>query len=248
MKKINEKKKKLIINILLILGVLIVTSILSIIILNAFNILSFHGNGITFNEKYFEAFKNSWYGWLIFVLAQTILTILLSAVPGVSMALILVCITLYGSTFQAFSISFASILLSSAAMYGLGRWGGYRFCVRVLGKEDCDKSLELLNRKGIVYFPLMMMFPLFPDDALVMLAGTIKMKLKYFIPSIIFARGIGLASIVFGVTLVPFNEFDHIYDWLVFLTVCIFWLNIIFNIAKRIDKKIMESEAKNEQV
>ena len=44
----------------------------------------------------------------------------------------------------------------------------------------------------------MMMFPIFPDDALVMIAGTLKMKLRWFIPSIVIGRGIGIAAIVFG--------------------------------------------------
>ena len=71
-------------------------------------------------------------------------------------------------------------------MYILGRFGGYKLCVKLLGEEDCNKSLDLLETKSTIFFPLMMLFPVFPDDALVMIAGTIKMKLKWFIPSIIF--------------------------------------------------------------
>ena len=79
-------KKKILINALTILGSLIASAGLSILILSAFNVISFDG-GLTFNSHLFESFKNSWYGWIIFILFQAILTILLCIVPGVSMAL-----------------------------------------------------------------------------------------------------------------------------------------------------------------
>ena len=80
-----------------------------------------------------------------------------------------------------------------------------------------------------------MLFPLFPDDALVMVAGTSKMSLKWFIPSIVIGRGVGIATIVFGFSLVPFENFRGIYDWLVFITVCAFWIIVIFYLAHKLN-------------
>lgn len=244
MRKFVEKKKKLIIDGLVVLGVLIITSLLSLLILYTNGVISFDG-GIKFNEALFISFKNSWYGWIIFILFQTILTMFLCVIPGASMAFIILCTNIYNNSWQAFVISFASVMCSSAVMYFIGRIGGYKLCVRLLGKEDCDKSMSLLRSKSTVYFPLMMMFPMFPDDALVMMAGTLKMKMKFFIPSIIIGRGIGIATIVFGFSIIPFSSFNTVYDWLVFITICGIWIYIIFKLAHKLNEKIEKMKSEN---
>lgn len=237
MKKFVEKRKKLIIDALMVLGVLIVFSLMSILVLSSFGVVSFDG-GIKFNESLFNSFKNSWYGFIIFILFQTVLTIFLCVVPGASMAFIILSTNIYELSWQAFIISFTSVLISSTVMYMIGKFGGYKLCVKLLGKEDCEKSIAMLRSKSTVYFPLMMMFPIFPDDALVMMAGTLKMKMKFFIPSIIIGRGIGIATIVFGFSIIPFETFTTLYDWLVFVTVCAIWIYIIFKLAHKLNEKI----------
>ena len=234
--KLSAKKKRVLEILIMVFG-LIAVSVISIIILSLFDILYFH-EGIKFNEKLFDSFKNSWYGCLMFIIFQTLITVLLCIVPGISMAFIILCTKLYDNPWLAFGVSFASVMISSFAMYITGRFGGYKVCEKILGKEDCEKSLELLTTKSTIFFPLMMLFPAFPDDALVMMAGTIKMKLKWFIPSIVICRGIGILTIVFGFSFIPFEEFTTLYDWVVFITVCIVWIFIIFHFANKLSKKI----------
>ena len=236
-----KSKKKLIINIILTFMVLLVTAILAIFILSAFGILSYN-KGIEFNPELFESFKNSWYGWFIFIAYQTILTMLLCVVPGASMAFIVLSTKIYGFSIEAFLVSFISVLISSTIMYLIGRKGGYKMCEKWLGKEDCEKSIKLLRSKSTIYFPLMMIFPVFPDDALVMIAGTMKMKLRYFIPSILLGRGFGVFTIVFGFSLIPFDKFTTPYDWIVFITVCLYWISVIFKLAEKINVKINKAE------
>ena len=91
-------------------------------------------------------------------------------------------------------------------MYLIGKFGGRKIVEKIIGEKDCETASQLLNNKGIAYFPVMMLFPIFPDDALIMIAGTLNMSLKWFIPSIAFGRGIGVATIVFGK--LP----DHVYQ------------------------------------
>ena len=246
MKEFLSRKKKIILDIFLIVGVLVGTAILSIIVLSSLNIISF-SDGIVFNEKLFISFKGTWKGWIFFILFQAALTILLCIVPGISMAFIILCTTLYEKPFEAFLISYISVIISSLIMYLLGRFGGYKICVKMLGEKDCEKANELLEAKSIVYFPLMMMFPAFPDEALIMIAGTIKMKLKYFVPSILLCRGIGIFTIVYGINIIPFDEFNTIYDWIVFITVCLVWLYIILHNANKLSRKIESKRKKNKE-
>ena len=243
MREFVSKRKKIIIDVLILLGILIAVAGISIALLSAFNVLTYDG-GIVFNTKIFDSFKNSWYGWIIFILYQTILTMFLCIVPGVSMAFIVLCTNIYDKPWEAFLVSFISVMISSVIMYLIGRFGGYKLCVKMLGEEDCEKSLTLLTKKSTIFFPLMMIFPVFPDDALIMIAGTLKMKMKWFIPSIIVGRGIGILTIVFGFSFIPFKEFDTFYEWLVFVTICIVWLFVIFSLANKLNKKLEERSNK----
>ena len=158
------------------------------------------------------------------------------------MAFIVLSTKIYGFSIEAFLVSFISVLISSTIMYLIGRKGGYKMCEKWLGKEDCEKSIKLLRSKSTIYFPLMMIFPVFPDDALVMIAGTMKMKLRYFIPSILLGRGFGVFTIVFGFSLIPFDTFKTPYDWIVFITVCLYWISVIFKLAEKINVKINKAE------
>jgi uncharacterized membrane protein YdjX (TVP38/TMEM64 family) len=121
----------------------------------------------------------------------------------------------------------------------------------VLGEKDCKKASELLNHRGTVFFPLMMLFPMFPDDALVMVAGTLRMSLKWFIPSIIVGRGIGVATIIFGTASVISNDFTSPWQWVLYIggwaifIVAVFYAAYRFN--KYLDKRRIAAEEKQKE-
>jgi len=152
------------------------------------------------------------------------------------MAFILLSKSLYTVPWQAFLLSFVSVMIASMTMYLVGRFGGYKICTMILGEEDCEKSLGLLRDKGTVFFPLMMMFPIFPDDALVMIAGTTRMSLKWFIPSIVVGRGIGIATIIFGLSLTDY--FTSPIHWIIFVILCIAFVIAIFSMANKLNKHL----------
>ena len=132
-------------------------------------------------------------------------------------------------------------------MYFIGRFGGYRICAWILGKDDCVKATKLLKNKGTVYFPLMMVFPIFPDDALVMIAGTIRMAMKWFIPSIIIGRGIGTATTVFGLGEIPYEKFTTPWHWILFVLGCVIFVVAVFYAAYKFNRFLdHRNRAKNE--
>ena len=237
MKDFFKQHKKTLIGLLKLLAYILVITSVVLFLLFIFNIIYFD-EGIQFNVELFNNFKNTWYGWLIIILIEIATTTFLCFVPGISMAFIILINTLYGSLWQSFTISLVGVFASSAIMYLIGKFGGRKIVEKMIGKQDCESASNLLNNKGIAYFPVMMLFPIFPDDALVMIAGTIKMKLKWFIPSIILGRGIGIATIVFGFSLIPFENFTTLYDWIVFITVCVVWIFVIFHFANKLNKKL----------
>lgn len=220
--------------------IVLLISLVTYFILLATGVLVYGEEGIEFDASLFDAYKNEWYGGLIIMLLQTVLTMLLCFIPGISMAFIMLINQLYGGDpLGAFGISFASVMVSSSVLYILGRFGGYKLCEKLLGEEDTEKALGLLRDNGTVYFPLMMMFPVFPDDALTMVAGTIKMKLVWFIPSIVIGRGIGTAAIIFGMAaFLPAME--KTYDWFILITILMFGLYCILFLAGSLNKMMAE--------
>jgi uncharacterized membrane protein YdjX (TVP38/TMEM64 family) len=157
------------------------------------------------------------------------------------MAFIILIHTLYGSLWQSFTIALVGVFASSAIMYLIGKFGGRKIVEKMIGKQDCESASNLLNNKGIAYFPVMMLFPIFPDDALIMIAGTLNMSLKWFIPSIVVGRGIGVTTIVFGFGSIPFDKFTTPLHWIIFIILSIAYGVLIFYLAHKvnvyIDKK-----------
>ena len=208
----------------------------------------YYDEGIQINQALFDSFKNTWYGYVIVVLAQIVITSLLSFVPGASMAFIILVKSMYENPFVAFAISFTAVMLSSFMLYVLGRFGGYSLCKKIIGEEDCEKASDLLNNKGLIYFPMMMMFPVFPDDALTMVAGTLKMSLKWFVPSIVLGRGIGVVTIIFGLSLVPFDKFTTVWHWVGFILLCALLIVAVFFLANRFNKYMEKNNKKQTEV
>ena len=231
-------------SLLLILGVVAVSAV-TLLLLAVFNVVSFE-DGLKFNSAMFMSFKSAWYGWLVFIVLQTLLSMLLCAIPAAAMGLTLLCMTIYTEPWQAFVISFIGAMLASGMLYVIGRFGGYRLCTRFLGEKDCDRALSLLRNKGTVYFPLLMALPTFPDEALTMIAGTIKMSLAWFIPSIVIGRGIGIVTITFGLSAVPFDKFTSPLHWIVFILLCLAATVGVLCLANKLNK-IMEERRKRQE-
>ena len=237
---VNRRK---ILSVLLVLLILIALSVISMLLLNAFGVLYFD-DGIHLNNDLFDDFISSWYGWVILILLQVVITSLLCFVPGASMAFILLIQAFFPKAWQAFILAYSGVVLSSILMYLIGRLGGYRICEKMLGKEDCQKASDLLNHKGVVYFPLMMMFPIFPDDALVMIAGTLKMSVKWFLPSIFIGRGIGVTTIIFGLSIVPYDKFTTPWHWIGFILLCAILLVAVIFAAHKINVYLEKRDQK----
>ena len=235
--------KKKIIRIVILLCVLICVSLLVFGVFCLTGIITLD-NGISFNLDMFNAIKGYWWSWLVFLLLQVIFTTLLCFAPGGSMAFILLGVTLFGATWETFLLCFSGVIISSTIMYLLGRFGGYKICAKLIGEEDLEKATRLIKEKGQVYYPVMMAIGGFPDDALVCIAGIIRMNFLYFSLSTFIGRGVGVAFTVFGISLIPFETFDSLWDWIVCITVIAFWLIVLFIVCKKIAKYIENKRKK----
>lgn len=235
--------KKKIIRIVILLCALIFVSLLVFGVFCLTGIITLD-NGISFNLEMFNAIKGHWWSYLVFLLLQVILTTLLCFAPGGSMAFILLGVALFGATWETFLVCFAGVIISSILMDLIGRYGGSKLIVKFIGEEDYKKALGIITEKGSVYLPIMYLLPIFPDDALCMCAGMIKIKFWLHLIYILLCRGIGVATIVFGISLIPFETFNSLYDYLVCGAVLIVYIALMLIVARKIDKYIEKKRNK----
>lgn len=186
------------------------------------------------------------WGWVVFILLQVLVTTLLCLVPATSMTFIIVSIILFGA-WQGFVISSVGVVLSSMAMFLIGRFGGEKIAIRMVGEESLKKAQDLVAVKSKIYLPLMFLFPFFPDDALCMVAGITKMRCWEFLLIIICCRTVGVAMTCFlGSNLIDWSTLTII-DWFVFISVCLIDLYIIYRLADKLEKKIKEKKDKGKE-
>ena len=208
----------------------------------------FKATGVT-NVDNLQHFIESTGGWsiIVYLLIYISFTTLMSFVPGASMTLILVAVAMFGPNWKTFLICFSGVVLASACMDLIGRFGGSKLIKILIGEDDYNSALTLVQDKGMVYVPVMYLLPVFPDDAICMIVGATKMNFWVHLVEIVLCRGIGCATIVFGVNILPeslmgpLKAFDwpfigrHVYEYLELLLSLALCVVVVFLIANRID-------------
>ena len=131
---------------------------------------------------------------------------------------------------QAFIISYISILIGSFIMFWIGRTAGGKFLSWLIGTGEAEKWKTRMENGKYLFF-LMMLFPMFPDDILCVVAGMTNMSFKFFLFTNLIARGIGIATTVFfgSGAIIPFYGWGIAVWGLIFVLLgIIFYLSIRF--------------------
>lgn len=93
-------------------------------------------------------------------------------------------------------------MLGACAMWGIGyKWGtrAVKWCAG--SDEECDKWCDFMNSKGKWYYAGTVLLPIFPDDLLCAVAGSVKMNFWFFTIVNGICRFIGLVCMVMTLTL-----------------------------------------------
>lgn len=234
-------KKRQIRNLILFFIVCILISCIVFTILLATKVFYFD-NGIHFSTELFNDLKNTFWVYPVFILIQVLITISLCFVPATSATMIGVAVALFGANWKTFLICYIGVILSSIGMDFVGRVGGEKVVRRILGEEEYENAMQLIREKSYTYLPLMYLLPLFPDDALCFCAGVCKINIFYHYLIILLCRGIGIATIVFGIALIPYQNWlpiqDHLYDWFACGGVLVAYILALLKLSRIIDKKV----------
>ena len=152
--------------------------------------------------------------------------------------------TLIFGPWIACAISLCAIFLGALFAFFLGKKIGRKVVVWVAGKEQADKWEKKLKRGNFVFF-LMMLFPVFPDDILCIVAGTIGMSYKFFIITNIITRPIAIVTTCFlgSGTLIPFSGWG-IPVWIVLVIIVAVLFFVCFKYQPQIENYIEQTAAK----
>jgi len=171
-----------------------------------YQLLIFLGYAEVFNSveamQEFIASTGAW-GIVVFMFiqfAQVVFIPIPSVVTTVAGAI------LFGPT-VAMILSLISIILASYVAFFIGRFLGDKVVSWLVGKETCDRYSKLLYDKGKYLFFLMMLFPVFPDDILCMIAGMTTMRLRFFTWTVLIARPLAIIPTCYlgGGTIIPYS-------------------------------------------
>lgn len=132
------------------------------------------------------------FSYLVFVVLQILQTTVLQ-IPAI---FVTIAGTLVFGRWTAFILSFIAVMIGSIIMFWVGRKFGRKFLNWLAGKEQADKWVERMSHGKYLFF-LMMLFPMFPDDILCVIAGFTNMSFNYFLITNLIARSIGIACTVF---------------------------------------------------
>ncbi len=243
MKRLSPKRKRQVRNLSILAITLIAISAIVFLILWATHVF-YYDNGFRFSTELFSNLRGSFFIIPIFIAIQATITTLLCFVPGTSAVMIGVAVALFGTGWRTFLIAFIGVVMSSILMDTIGRFGGSKLVIRLIGQDDYDNAMSILREKTYTYLPFMYLLPLFPDDALCFVAGATKIKWWYHYLIIVLFRGIGVATIVFGIGIIPYQEwlpfFDHIYDWFLCGGAIVAYILALLKLARYVDRRLTD--------
>lgn len=130
----------------------------------------------------------SWGPVTLFVLF--ILQVFLAFIPG--QALMIACGYLYGF-WGGFLLSWLSLVLGGEIAYLLARKYGRPFAERWISADVLSKWDKAAAGQGIIFFAIMLVMPLVPNDAMCYVAGLGTISHRRFVVANLLGRGLACA-------------------------------------------------------
>lgn len=218
-----------------IMRLILVVLILAVVIIAGYFILKLTGMWEKVNsmEKIRDIVESGgMFSFLIFMLFQILQTTILQ-IPAF---IVTVAGALIFGRWEAFFISYIAVMIGSLIMFWIGRKAGKKFLNWIVGEDEAIKWKKRLSH-GKYLFLLMMLFPMFPDDILCVVAGMTNMSFSFFFWTNILARGLGIFCTVFfgSGAIIPFHGWG-----LIIWGVIILFVAILFYLSVKYQNKIDE--------
>ena len=179
-------------------------------------------------EKMQQALREvGWWKYLLFFMLQFLQV---TFIPLPAMATTIAGTLMFGPE-MATLLSFFGIMLGSLVAFIIGDKCGEKVVAWIVGEKQMKKYAEMLYDKGKYMFFLMMLFPLFPDDILCLVAGMTTMSYRFFLTTIILTRPLGIVMTCYlgSGEIIPFTGWGLIvWGAIVLFMIFAFWFTYHF--------------------
>lgn len=136
--------------------------------------------------------------WLIMFLQVTILNI-----PAYTVLSVCINIGINALSWQFILTVVTAYMAGCMFAYGLGRWFGVKAVKWCAGsEEDFNKWSNFINKKGKLFYFLTILLPIFPDDLLCLVAGSVKFHFGLYTILNLIGRFIGLITMILTLKLI----------------------------------------------
>ncbi len=145
------------------------------------------------------------------------------------------------STWILFAVVLSAYLLGVATAYLLGYFFGSKAVKWIASsEEEYEKWKGVLDGKGKWFYFLTVLLPVFPDDVLCLVCGSLRMNFPSFFLANLVGRSIGLLFMISGLTLI--KEASSSFPW-----AALAWgLALLFSIAAVLFLRFRYGEGKKE--
>lgn len=238
---IKTHKKQL----LQILSVLVVGVIISLVFFGVFwatGVITYD-NGFSINAELFDALKGNLWLYIVFVIVMAIGCTVLCMNPVGSGVFVWLGLALFGANWKCFLATLSGCLLSYVMIDALGRFGGSKLIIKIFGEEEYRKVADIIRKKKLLYVLMVYLLTGFPDDFCCLVFGSMRVKWWLHILFAFVGKSIGIATVVFGVSIIPKEMFlplaaDKLYNWFVLIACLIVYIVFLFKVSNWINKKI----------
>ncbi len=165
-------------------------------------------------------------GWWKYFLYTLIQFLQVTIIPFIPSSVTTITGTFLFGPLVASLLSLLGILAGSLFAFFLGDKFGEKVVSWIVGKKQMEKYSSLLYDKGKYLFFLMMLFPIFPDDILCLIAGMTTMTYRFFIITNLITRPIGIFLTCYLVSgeIIPFHGWGLIvWAILIIAMIILFW-------------------------
>lgn len=175
--------------------------------------------------------------WVIMFLQVTILNI-----PAYSILSISISIGMSVFSWEYLLIVISAYMSGCILAYWLGRWFGVKAVKWCAGsEEDFNKWCDIINRKGKIWYFLTVLFPLFPDDLLCLVAGSIKFNFLNYCLFNFIGRSIGLLAMLGTLKFIGFVMGDFPFMMIVWAVALVVEVVAFIIIKKKWHKSLTEN-------
>ena len=155
-----------------------------------------------------ENFFTGWFntsGWTLYLIVWILMFLQCSVlnIPAVTLLELSILAGIETLSVLYIAVVMSAYMVGCITSYWIGRKFGTKAVKWIAGDEqEFEKWCEVINRKGKWWYFATVLLPVFPDDLLCIIAGSVKMKFGFYTIANFIGRTIGLTTMLFTLKLI----------------------------------------------